>query len=77
MKRVALLLPALALGLSAVAFAERGAKQQMAEIFEAMRFLLPLSLDEQQFSDPAQRDKIEQALALLARSGSLLEEHGR
>jgi len=76
-KRVALLLPALALGLSAVAFAERGAKQQMAEIFEAMRFLLPLSLDEQQFSDPAQRDKIEQALALLARSGSLLEEHGR
>jgi len=52
-------------------------QEEMSEIFDAMRFLLPLSLDEKKFSDPAQREKIDAALALLARSSEGLEVHGR
>lgn len=52
-------------------------RAQMAEIFAAMRFLLPLSLDAERFEDPLQRERITQALALLDRSAGSLAAHGR
>jgi tetratricopeptide (TPR) repeat protein len=51
-------------------------RARMAEIFAAMRFLLPLSLDEQRFEDPEQSARVSEALALLDRSASSLASHG-
>lgn len=51
-------------------------RQTMASIFEAMRFLLPLSLDADRFEDPAQDEKIRNALELLDASSGVLERHG-
>lgn len=55
---------------------EARTREQMAEIFAAMRFLLPLSLDETRFEDPAQKGRVSEALALLDRSATTLAEHG-
>jgi mono/diheme cytochrome c family protein len=52
-------------------------RARMAEIFAAMRFLLPLSLDPEKFEDELQRPRVEQALALLDRSAASLALHGR
>jgi hypothetical protein len=55
---------------------EQQTRERMAEIFAAMRFLLPLSLDEQAFEDPTQKQGILDALALLDRSAASLAQHG-
>jgi hypothetical protein len=62
---------------SAANAAPNETQQTMDEIFEAMRFLLPLSIDDERFSDPAQRKQILAALELLERSSGRLESHGR
>jgi hypothetical protein len=49
----------------------------MDGMFEALRFLLPLSLSDERFEDPASRGAILAALQTLERSGSQLEAHGR
>jgi hypothetical protein len=54
-----------------------GDRWSAREIYEAIRFLLPLSLDEKRFSDPAQRQRILASLELLERSSERLESHGR
>jgi tetratricopeptide (TPR) repeat protein len=55
---------------------EQQTRERMAEIFAAMRFLLPLSLDEQAFEDPAHSQGIRNALALLDESAASLAQHG-
>jgi tetratricopeptide (TPR) repeat protein len=76
LKRIAVVATALALWLPQPLAADPTMQQQMSEIFEAMRYLLPLSLDEKKFADPARREKIDKALALLANSSQRLEVHG-
>ena len=49
----------------------------MGEIFSALAAVLPASLDEQRFDDPAQREAILATLTRLAAAGSQLEAHGR
>ncbi len=49
----------------------------MGEIFQALAAVLPASLDEQRFADPAQRQAILQHLTQLAAAGSKLEAHGQ
>ena len=49
----------------------------MGEIFHALSEVLPASLDEQRFADPAQHEAILAALTKLAAAGSKLEAHGR
>jgi mono/diheme cytochrome c family protein len=51
-------------------------RQTMAQIFDAMRFLLPLSLDGSRFDDPEQAAGIRAALDVLDRSSSALGGHG-
>jgi hypothetical protein len=77
--RAALLLAA-ALGAAGPALAAAEAESPrptMNQIFEAVSFLLPLSLDETRFADPAQAPKVEQALQSLVRSADALQEHGK
>jgi hypothetical protein len=49
----------------------------MDRIFEAIRTVLPLSLDDDRFQDPERRAEILAALDALAESGAKLEDHGR
>jgi hypothetical protein len=49
----------------------------MGAIVQQLAFLLPLSLDDERFGDPAQHDAILGALRELARLGETLEAHGR
>jgi hypothetical protein len=49
----------------------------MGEIFQALAAVLPASLDEQRFSDPARRAQIQAALTQLAAAGGKLEAHGQ
>ena len=49
----------------------------MGEILQALEEVLPASLDDQRFSDPARRDAILAALTKLSASGAKLEAHGR
>ena len=51
-------------------------RERMAEVFAAIRFLLPLSLDPQAFEDPTRRREIEDALRLLDESAESLARHG-
>jgi tetratricopeptide (TPR) repeat protein len=51
-------------------------RQIMGEVFGALRHVLPLSLDEQRFSDPAQREPIRKSLAVLSRNAAKLSGHG-
>ncbi len=48
----------------------------MREVFGALQKLLPLSLDEKRFADPALRPEILQALATLSRHAGRLSAHG-
>jgi len=50
-------------------------RETMGRIFEAMRFLLPLSLEAERFEDPARRERVGEALALLERSAAELSLH--
>jgi hypothetical protein len=49
----------------------------MREVFEQMKILIPLSLDEATWSDPAAQPRIREALDRLEASASTLEVHGR
>ncbi len=77
---IILLSSLLAIG-AAHAASENTAPQEpratMGEIFRALAEVLPASLDEQRYSDPARRDEILAALTKLAAAGSKLETHGR
>jgi hypothetical protein len=55
----------------------RETRAVMEPIFQALAEVLPASLDEQRFADPAQREAILAALTKLAAGGSRLEAHGR
>ena len=68
---------ALLVGGGAACAPDAETRDAMGEIFESMRFVLPLSLNDQNFSDPAQREAVSEALASLAREASMLEMHGR
>jgi hypothetical protein len=48
----------------------------MREVFGAVRRVLPLSLDQKKFADPAHRAEIEESLATLSRNASRLSRHG-
>ena len=48
----------------------------MREVFNALQHVLPLSLDEQRFADPAQRDAIRKSLGVLSRNAGKLSGHG-
>lgn len=70
---------AMALIGSAVLAAEPDAaqtRQIMREVFGALKHVLPLSLDEKRFADPARRTEIRQSLATLSRNAERLSEHG-
>lgn len=56
---------------------EKQTREQMAQIFAAMRYLLPLSLDAARFEDPLEHQHVSDALALLDRSAGSLALHGR
>jgi hypothetical protein len=49
----------------------------MAEIFEAVRYLLPRSLSDADFEDPEARESVREALHTLAAGADRLEAHGR
>ncbi len=49
----------------------------MDSIFDALRFVLPLSLDDASFQDPERREEILAALDALAENGAKLDDHGR
>ncbi|HPG26763.1 MAG TPA: hypothetical protein PLW10_14085, partial [Myxococcota bacterium] len=49
----------------------------MRAVFEEMKVLIPLSLDEGRWSDPANQTRILQALDRLERQADALERHGR
>jgi len=52
-------------------------RQRMQPIFEAVRLLFPLSLDQERFNDPALRDRILASLELLESSSGDLASHGQ
>ena len=56
--------------------AELDTRAAMGAMVKQLAFLLPLSLDDERFGDPAQRDAIFAALLELARLGGTLEAHG-
>ncbi len=62
---------------AAPAAGDRETRANMGEIFETVRFLLPLSLSEEEFANPAQREAILAALTTLAENGARLKDHGR
>jgi hypothetical protein len=57
--------------------APREPRATMGEIFRALAEVLPPSLDEKRFADPARREAILAALTRLAEAGSKLATHGR
>ena len=72
----ALLLASVA-GAAPDAAESRQTRATMDEILKALAEVLPPSLDEQRFADPAQHDAILAALTRLAAGGAQLEAHGR
>jgi hypothetical protein len=48
----------------------------MREMFGALKRVLPASLDEKRFSEPARRADIQQSLATLSRNAARLSHHG-
>lgn len=48
----------------------------MQEVFGALKHVLPLSLDEQRFADPARRASIRESLTILSRNAGKLSGHG-
>lgn len=57
--------------------ADKSTRHTMDQIFKSISFLLPLSLTEERFADPALREKILESLDSLARNGARLEHHGQ
>jgi tetratricopeptide (TPR) repeat protein len=55
---------------------EEPTRARMREIYAAMRFLLPLSLDGQRFEDPLMHQRVSQSLTLLDENAALLARHG-
>ena len=51
-------------------------RKTMQRVFAALATLLPASLDEERFGDPAQRDALQLAFEELARSSEALAHHG-
>jgi hypothetical protein len=51
-------------------------RQIMHEVFGALKDVLPLSLDERRFADPAHRAAIRASLAILSRNAAKLRGHG-
>lgn len=49
----------------------------MREVFDQMKILIPLSLDEATWADPDAQPKIRAALDRLERAATVLEQHGR
>jgi hypothetical protein len=56
--------------------AAESTRAAMGRIVESLSFVLPLSLDEDRFADPAQRQAILASLDALAESGAQLGSHG-
>ncbi len=52
-------------------------REAMLQVFEAVRVLLPLSLDAERFRDPANREEIERRLGVLTGASEVLEGHAR
>jgi hypothetical protein len=75
--RIALAIASSALLVTPAGAADDDTRATMNEIYEAIRFLLPLSLSDEAFGDPSQRDAILRALTTLAKDGAHLESHGR
>jgi len=50
-------------------------RRTMAEVYDAMAFLLPLSFEEERFTDPTREEEIRAALEKLARTSGRLESH--
>jgi hypothetical protein len=63
--------------LSARAETPEGTQARMAELIEALRVALPLSLSADDFSAPANREKLERALRRLRDGASGLAQHGQ
>ena len=70
-----LLAPALAVGADDPPGGDT-TRAAMDPIFESIRFVLPLSLDDDRFQDPERRAEILAALNSLAENGAKLEDHG-
>src|SRR5262245_7880782 len=51
-------------------------RQIMGEVFGALQRVLPASLDEKRFADPARRSEIQAALLILSRNADRLSKHG-
>jgi hypothetical protein len=77
MRTIAALLAAALLGAAPAGAAERDAEWRatMDEIFAAMQRVLPISLDDERFADPQEREAIRAALARLAANAGRLEQH--
>ena len=61
----------------AAAEAPEGTQARMTELVEALRIALPLSLDDEAFASPANRDRLEHALRRLRDGSSALADHGQ
>jgi hypothetical protein len=66
-----------ACGASSGAESQREPRATMDEIFAQIRIVLPLSLDDETFADPENRERIAGALNALASRAEVLETHGR
>jgi hypothetical protein len=70
-------LAALAAGLAGAAVKEPEVREAMHVLFAEIRVVLPLSLDDETFADPANRERISRALEGLRAQSLALAEHGR
>ncbi len=68
--------PLALLPVSAMGADERKTRATMAELVDALAVLLPVSLNDSRFEDPANRERIASSLRILAASGSSVEQHG-
>jgi hypothetical protein len=65
-----------ALATPAAAQEEAATRAAMGRLVETLAFVLPLSLDDQRFADPKQREEVLSALRMLALQAELVESHG-
>ncbi|NIR59423.1 MAG: hypothetical protein GWO02_07830, partial [Gammaproteobacteria bacterium] len=72
------LLPALGAGAQEAAAPTRAEiRATMAQIFDSLRVLLPLSVSDDAYTDPRQRETARAALEVLATHASTLASHGQ
>lgn len=74
---LAALLICTAIGAAEAADPDAATRATMGQIFEALSYVLPLSLSDERFEDPARRKAITKALRELADNGARLEAHAR